>query len=360
MGNLSKMTVLIPVALIFAACKTTQKVATVDSVKKKIEVQSSSDERTAMPDHRKSSDINRSKEQLTVETKKNPRDIESLLNLAQIHLLQGEFDQAEKVCRQALKVDLKRVEARKILAQIYLRRGNTDMAGIILNGIGGENSRDSQVLNGMALIAFKEARFSDSVALFNEALRVNPNDVAVRMNLGVLYLQYRQMANAAVQFERVLKVMPSHPDAQLHLAVIEGTRGRFEVAEKIYSSILGNDKNNPIALYNLAVLEDRRENYGAALERLKAYLETPDAKKSGNQEVFALIDQIREKQEAAGQKVSDADIQQMAAKMNRAPATAAADTQETPVPEETHQEEAAPGATDVRSDDMESLEKALQ
>ncbi len=360
MGYMSKSTILTSLALIFSGCKTTQKVATVDSLKKKIEVQSSSDDRTAMPDHRKNSDINSSKERLISETKKNPRDIESLLNLAQIHLLQGEFDQAEKVCRQALKVDLKRVEARKILAQIYLRRGNTDMAGIILNGIGGENSRDSQVLNGMALIAFKESRFSDSVGLFNEALRLNPNDIAVRMNLGVLYLQYRQMANAAVQFERVLKIMPNHPDAQLHLAVIEGTRGRHDVAEKIYASILGSDSKNPIALYNLAVLEDRRENYGAALDRLKAYLETSDAKKSGNQEVFAFIDQIREKQEAAGQKVSDEDIQQMAAKMNRAPATAAADSQESVVPEEAPQEEVAPASTDIRSDDMESLERALQ
>ncbi len=295
-------------------CSTTGQVARVDKEKRRFELQSQDDTKSAMI----MSDEATTKtmvEKFEARIKANPRDLNALINLAQTELAIGRYEKAEAVCRDALRIDLKNEMAKKLLAQIYYRRGNLEMAKIILNGIDAANSKDSQILNLLGMIALRQNQPDFALHSFNEALKNNPSDISVRMNLGVLYVHYRQLGLAAVEFERVLKVMPEHPDANLHLAIIESNRGNLDRAEDLNKKVLSNVKSNPVAIYNLAVLEHRRKKFDKSLDYLKTYLDTEFAKKKNNQEVFAMIDRIRNEKEAlTGEKVSDDEIMKLAAK----------------------------------------------
>lgn len=317
MLNLQKslaLALVLGAAWLAQACKTTGQVARVDKEKRRFELQSQDDTKSAMltnDDATTRSLIEKFEKRLQA----NPRDLSALINLAQTELAVGRYDKAEASCRAALRIDLKNEMAKKLLAQIYYRRGNLEMAKIILNGIDAANSKDSQVLNLQGMIALRQNQPDFALHSFNEALKHNPSDIAVRMNLGVLFVHYRQLGLAAVEFERILKVMPEHPDANLHLAIIESNRGNLDRAEDLNKQVLSNAKANPVAVYNLAVLENRRKNFDKALDYLKTYLDTEFAKKKNNQEVFALIDKIRNEKEAlTGEKVTDDDIMRLAAK----------------------------------------------
>ena len=336
-----------------AACRTTSEpVIKVDEAKNQVEFHSTGDQRTTLPDLKANKKVATVVADLRERLKKNPRDIDTLINIAQLYQLQERLDLAEGFCKQALRVDLKNRDARKILAQVYFRKGNTEMASIILNNLGGEASKDSQIQNLMALVALKEGRNAEAHALFKRAIALNPNDLAARMNLGVLYIQYRQLAEGAVQFERVLKVMPSNTDAKVHLAIIKATKGQYEPAKEIYDKVLAADKGNPIALYNLAVVESRLKNYDQAVELLKRYLQTNYAKRADNTEAFALIDDIRVKKDAGDSETSDEEIQQLAAKVKSTPGGQQASSAK---------EEVGPGSTPVAGDpDLDSLEKELK
>ncbi len=200
-------------------CQTTGQVARIDKEKRKFELQSQDDTKSAMKTNEEGTTKSLT-QKLDKRLLDNPRDLNAHINLAQTHLAIGKYDLAEKSCRDALRIDPRSEISRKTLAQIYYRRGNLEMANIILNGLDAINSKDSQLLNLLGMIALRQNRPEFALQAFQEALKNNPSDIAVRMNLGVLYVHYRQLGLAAVEFERILKVMPEHPDANLHMAII--------------------------------------------------------------------------------------------------------------------------------------------
>lgn len=351
-----KTTTVLGLVAMLCACASSGSIAKVDPLRKKVELQSSMDTRSAMPDLRNEKSVNSSIEKLKASLASDPHRVSTLLNIAQLHLIQNQFKAAEEYCRRALRVDLKNEEARKILAQIYFRKGNFEMASIILNNLGGMRSKDSKVLNLLGMIAIREGRNAEAREYFTTALKVNSSDIAVRMNLGVLYVKYRQLANASVEFERVLKLMPDHNDAKLHLAIIKTARGDYKTAESIYSDILDRRKDNPLALYNLAVLEKNRKNYGHAVDVLKKYLSTGYARKAKNSEVFALIEDIRRNQSSSQTRVSDDEIQQMADRAVESGGDSAAVEEETSEPAQ-----AAPAPTrKAKDEEISDLERLLQ
>jgi Tfp pilus assembly protein PilF len=314
MLNLKMSASLVFIMLNVSSCQSTGQLTRIDKDKKRFELQSQDDIRSAMHPDKDSSTLGLM-EKLLQQAESDPRDLTSRINLAQAYLATQQLEKSEQRCREALRIDLKNELAKKVLAQIYYRRNNLEMAKIILNSLESSQQKDSQTLNLQGMIALRENQPEYALFNFQEALKINPSDVSVRMNLGVLYVQFRQLGLAAVEFERVLKVMPEHPDANLHLAIIEANRGKLDRAEELNKNVLKKSKNNAIATFNLAVIEHRRKDFEKSLGYLKAYLDTEYAKKKNNQEVFALIDKIRNEQEATtGKRVSDDEILKLAAK----------------------------------------------
>jgi len=317
--NTFTLALLTMTVLVTAACKTNQRVAVVDEHRRHIEVYSSQDGKSAMLDASKDARFNRAVQDLEARVKQEPRDLAALANLAQLYLVQERFDESEATSRQILRLDIKNNDAKRVLAQVSLRRGNPEMATIILNSMDEQALKDSQTLNLLAMVALHEKKPEHAMAYFKEALKANPSDAAVRMNLGVLYLKHRQLASAAVQFERILRSMPEHIDAKMHLAVIKAARGENSEAEKIYRDVLRQQDKNPLALYNLAVVQKRMQRHDSALDNLKAYLQTPYARSSNTENVFALIEAIQSDKAARGERVSDDDIQRLAAQIRSEP-----------------------------------------
>ncbi len=340
---------------VFTGCTTSPAgIAKVNKSKGTLSLYSSGDKRTVSSKVTKTSSIVKSEKALKSELKSDPTDVVSLLNLARLQLAQGKLKSAESSCRNALRRDLKNREARKTLAQIYIRRDNYDMAEIILTGLGGEKSKDAEVLNGMALIALNKGRNAKSMYLFKRALKRDSSNVAVRMNMGVLMLSYRQFAQASTQFERVLKIMPENIDAKLHLAVIKAVRGENDSARGIYEDVLSQDKNNSLALYNLAVLQSKNKSYNKAIDNLKKYLKSRHGGSEDTEKAVALISEIQSKKDDGTANVSDEEIRSLAAKNNTSKNDGFDEE------EEAIDEPQAPSSNSSSdSDSIESLEKFI-
>lgn len=347
---------------LISSCQTTDKIARVDAYKKRIQIQSGDDSRSAIHYLLKDGALDKAYVELIKNIKKNPKKIETLLNLSQISIAKDNLKKAEAYCREALKHDLKNQDARLILANIYYRRNNIEMSDIILNGLADHVKNSSAVLNLKAMIAMKNDRPALALATFKKALKVDPGNIASRMNLGVLYLYHEQVDNAAIEFERVLKLMPDHPDAKLHLGIVYSVRKEYSDAEDLFNEIINIDETNPLALYNLAVLEERRENFDDSLVYLRRYLDTPYAKSENNQEVFALIDRIRGKKEAMGEAMTDQQIEELAARSKSSPAQRAIgkNTLDVETKGEIYDDTEAEPSTNSVPDDVDELERMLK
>jgi Flp pilus assembly protein TadD len=298
------------------ACKTAQTVK-VESSRGELILFSTDDPATVMAKPAESSGLADVKANLLAELKVNPDSPIPMISLAQVQLARGELDSAEATARQILRKNLKNDAAKLVLANVYYRRGMNEMSAIILDGLGGAKSKDSQILNLLGLLAIGKNDNSRALALFTDALHANSSDVAVRMNLGVLYLKYHQLQEAAVQFERVLAVLPQHEDAKLHMAAIYTSRGQFKEAKDLYKAALSANENNPVALYNYAVLQSEMKEYDDAIDTLKSYIGHADSKSVRTDKAFALISEIRGKMAVGGKEYSNEEIDQLALELEK-------------------------------------------
>lgn len=289
----------------------------VDRSRNEIVISSPSDQRSALPEAAKDPSLTSAREKLQEAVDKDPKDQTALISLAQLQLAQDHFRDAEETCQKVLRLDVKNQDARKVLAQAAIRQGNYDMAMIFLSAVDGEQSRDSNVLNMLALVSLSRNDSGNAMRLWKQALTLNSNDISVRMNMGVMYLKYRLLSQASAQFERILKVAPNHQDAKLHLAIVQSSRGDHEKSVEIYKEILSKDKENPLALYNLAVSQKAMTRYDDALDTLKDYIKASPEKSSHTDRAFVLIEEINTIKQSQGGKISDSDIQSLASELDK-------------------------------------------
>jgi len=280
------------------ACKTLSPTVKVDRNEKKITLYSSSDKNSALADPRKSSAVQESAEVLQSKLKKEPDDVNVMLDLANIYLVQGKFTEAAATCRKALAYNLKNTNGRKLLGRIELESGNTEKAEIIFNGLGGATSKDADILNSLGIIALRRKQIPLAYEHFNRGIKASPDNVEIRMNLGTLYLHYRQIQPASIQFERVLQIIPDHADAMLHLGIAKATRGDFQNASEMYKKVLAIQDSNPIVRFNLAVAQKELGNLENALDNVKDFLKQKDLA----QEKFKAGEQLRDEIENAIEK----------------------------------------------------------
>lgn len=266
---------------------------------------------TAMPSMKNDKSFLKARDQLQKSVNDNPGDIKSLINLAQIELAQENIVEAEATARRILLIDTKNQSARKILAQVAIRRENHNMALIFLTALGGEQSKDSDVLNMLGLVSLARGENDDAMRLWKQALTFNPGDISVRMNMGIMYLKNRLLSQAQTHFERILKIAPNHQDARLHLAIMDTTRGKNAEALEVFHSIISEDKNNGLVLFNMAVAQKNLALYEDSIESLKKYIKVSPDKSNLTDQAFAMIEQIQTLQ-SADQRVSDDEVRALA------------------------------------------------
>ena len=321
--------------LTWTSCKTLESGGkVVDKSRGEVVISAPANNLSALPEGRNDKSLTKARMRLEKSTQDNPKDIKSLVSLAQIQLAQERLSEAEETARKVLLLDTKNQGARKVLAQSAIRRENYDMALIFLSALGGEQSKDSDVFNMLGIIALNRGENDDAMRLWKQAISINPGDMSVRMNMGVMYVKNRLFSQAQTQFERVLKVAPNHQDARLHIAIIGIARGKNADAIETFQSILSEDNNNPLALFNLAVAQRNLAQYEDAVENLKKYVKASPAKSKLTDQAFALIDDINTIQAANNQKVSDEDVQALARDLARREKPAKSDLSEASSSEE--------------------------
>jgi len=301
------------VSLPLVACQTLETGGkVVDTTRKEIILSSNNDPLSALPQGSRDDSVRKASERLEEFVQSNPKDVKALLGLAELQLNQNKLDEAEASCRRALLMDVKSQDARRILAQVSIRKGNLKLATVFLTALGGEDSKDSNVINMMGLVAFGQKDFSEAMRLWKLAVSHNAGDISARMNLGVMYLKNKMFQQASTQFERVLKIAPAHQDARLHLAIVEASRGRYAQSIAAYNSILDQDRTNKLALFNLSIAQKNNAMYDDAIAGLKKFIKVSTERSKNTDQAFALIQEINTLKASSGEVKSDDELQELA------------------------------------------------
>ena len=72
----------------------------------------------------------------------------------------------------------------------------------------------------LANLYFDAERYDDAIKWYEEALKLEPNDVNVSTDLGVCYYYTNQPDKALAQFEKSLKIDPKHAKTLLNVGIV--------------------------------------------------------------------------------------------------------------------------------------------
>ena len=118
--------------------------------------------------------------ELAAKIKENPKDFDSIVELADMNFDQKNYDDAISLYKRALEI---RPDALNVRTE-------------------------------MGTAMFYQKHFDDALAAFQESLRANPNDAQTLFNMGVVMLHGKNDPQAALQYwQKLVDSNPNHPQA---------------------------------------------------------------------------------------------------------------------------------------------------
>ncbi|NEQ72287.1 MAG: tetratricopeptide repeat protein [Okeania sp. SIO2C9] len=161
-----------------------------------------------------------------------PDYVEAYKKLAEVYLLQGNFDAAIACCKEALKVQPQ-------LTSVYLILGN---------------------------IFQEKNKFEQAINAYFQALKLEPNFAEVYVHIGSIYERKWQLDLAIFNYERALEINPNISSVRLILGDIFIERGEFERAIVCYQIIQQLEPENPEVYFKLGGVFSLQNNFEAALD----------------------------------------------------------------------------------------------
>jgi tetratricopeptide (TPR) repeat protein len=173
-------------------------------------------------------DQHRAMEAYVQALKLDPRDVEVLLNIAQICLAIGKTDDACDLIQCAIETQPWNENAQTLMAQLENRKQEIKDSGELYH------SAKEKAANG---------DYSGAVSDLQKVVSWEPQNAAAYNDLGVLFYNQGDMENARASYEQAVYLDSEHPNYQKNLAdfyLLEDQR--VEDALKLYVNVL---KSNP-------------------------------------------------------------------------------------------------------------------
>ncbi|MEM9008607.1 MAG: tetratricopeptide repeat protein [Cyanobacteria bacterium P01_F01_bin.86] len=169
----------------------------------------------------------------------NPNQDTALLTAALNYYQAGQFDAAERSCRQALENAPDHLQTRYLLGTILSQKGQPAAA----------------------------------ITTYEAILEQDPTFAAAHYSLGNLKAKAQQVEAAIAHYQEALATRPTYIKAQLKLAVLLESTGSIVAAGQLYEQVLTQDAGNVMAHLALGRLARDRADAPTAIAHFQAVLQ---------------------------------------------------------------------------------------
>mgnify|MGYP003587744327 CR=1 FL=1 len=211
-----------------------------------------------------SGDLQRSSELYRAALTENPKDVRSLLMLADIMMNKGDFEEAAQLLDQAEQTGLEQNALRFERAALAYLKGEADGA---LAGLKTLVQQDKTDLRAWALLAIITADGSDP-GTFSKALEalkdMQGGSPDVRLVLAELYMKKKDWNLARSELEEVVRMNPRQIRAWEMLVNVDFQERKRELAEDHVRVLLTLDPENAIGNLMLGSFQYARGQYSLA------------------------------------------------------------------------------------------------
>ena len=177
-----------------------------------------------------------------------------LLHINQI-LNEGNIKEAEKKCREFLKVNPTNTHAMSLLAEIASRLGHLNDSEFLLESAVKLNPDDSEIRKKYLLILRKRQKFSKTMEQADILVQQNPQNLSFQAQKAIEVMQNGDHEESIRLLENILEKAPLDPNTLTAKGHAEKTLGRTEDAIKSYQTAYNSKHDHGEAYFSLANLK---------------------------------------------------------------------------------------------------------
>ncbi len=211
-------------------------------------------------------------------------DLSETLSIGARHRQAGQLAEAQRVYRDALRLDPQNPDALHALGSMALEAGQVEQA-LQLIGEAARREPSQAVFHANLAEAYRlSGDLARAVACNQTALRLQPQLAFAHFNLGGLYFQTGDLPAAEQCYRQVVEALPGHAQGQLQLARVLYNRGKFADAEAGFRQAVHLAPSDAQAHLGLGLALQARQEQGGAKTSFEAALaiDPSDAKAHNN------------------------------------------------------------------------------
>ena len=135
---------------------------------------------------------------------------------------------------------------------------------------------ESDVYVDRGILAFDAKNYPEALQAFQEALRLNPENVNALYYSGLTYFAQEQYSAAQGAFEQARALAPNDVDVAYQLGVTYFTGQQYEKAEPLFRQVYASQPTHPNGGYYLGFIEYRKQAYREALRFFQGNVPSDD------------------------------------------------------------------------------------
>lgn len=178
-----------------------------------------------------------------------------LLRAATSQLRSGQYEQAIRTCKDALRRNEKYVPAMVVMARAYFHLNKAEFAeAMCVETALKIEPRTGECYHLLGHIALKQDNRELALKNFEKATQVQPGLGAAWLNYGALLVEVKNFSAAVPALKRAVELLPNRPEAYVNLGSALRGDGKLVEARQAFVKALGMRPRYPAALFNLGIL----------------------------------------------------------------------------------------------------------
>jgi tetratricopeptide (TPR) repeat protein len=159
-------------------------------------------------------------------------------NIHYIYLAGGDAAGAEKALKAAVHYDPTNLRYQLDLASLYEQAGDTTRAESIYSKAGAHAGDDWAAAVAYGDFLLRRRRYSEAVAVFREAEKLNPRAADVQTGISQCYWEMHDLDRAIEAMRRSVELQPHNPKLRYDLAVMLSRAGHLEEAVVLLDDVI--------------------------------------------------------------------------------------------------------------------------
>jgi tetratricopeptide (TPR) repeat protein len=207
--------------------------------------------------------------------KKDPRNDAAHFELAKIHAMQGQFEDALKYAKQAAEIDPKNSYYLTVLADIYTLSNQAEQSIAIYQRLTREHPRRIDFFMSLANTYVYTNQFAQAYDTYHRVEEITGFSEEISLQKQKLLVEMGRIDEAMLEAEKLVRFFPDEPLFVELLSELYIETGQMEKARALFEKMLENDPDNPMAHLMMADYYQEKGETHKAFESLKKAFVSP-------------------------------------------------------------------------------------